>query len=168
VLVLLGVGLVSTAVVAGFTLGQRLPLAAAVASGVMSCALNTVIALFLFRLLVTKPLAARQVLPGAVLVGISAYALTLAGGLYVQRVVARASSLYGSFATVVGLFAWIALLVQTLVYGTLVNVVRVERLWPRTITGTHFGDADRRAAELTSTRAALVASIAAPPSSESG
>ncbi len=68
-------------------------------------------------------------------IGRESYVLTLAGGLYIQRIVAGASSLYGSFATIIGLFAWIALLVQTLVYGTLVNVVRVERLWPRSLTG---------------------------------
>ena len=98
----------------------------------------------------------RELLPGALLVGVGTYALTLAGGLYVQRVVASASSLYGSFATMVGLFAWIALLVQTVVYGTLVNVVRVERLWPRSLTGRDLGAGDRRAVELTAVRATLI------------
>ena len=73
-----------------------------------------------------------------------------------QRVVAEASSLYGSFATMVGLFAWIALLVQVFVYGTLVNVVRVERLWPRSLTGRNLGDGDVRAIEFTARRSVLV------------
>jgi YihY family inner membrane protein len=157
VLVLMGLGLVSTAVVTGLTLGQRLPALAAVTTGLLSCAVNTSIAVFLFRLLVSRSLSTRDVLPGALLVGLATYALTLAGGIYVQRVVAHASSLYGSFATMVGLFAWIALLVQTTVYGTLVNVVRVEHLWPRSLTGEQLGDGDRRAAALTATRAALIA-----------
>lgn len=154
---LMALGLVSTAVVTGLTLGQRLPALAAVTTGLLSCVVNTSIAIFLFRLLVSRSLSTRDVLPGALLVGLATYALTLAGGVYVQRVIAHASSLYGSFATMVGLFAWIALLVQTTVLGTLVNVVRIERLWPRSITGDDLGDGDRRAAALTATRAALIA-----------
>ena len=157
----LGLGLVTTATITGATLGHHLPLLAAVVTGAASCAANTAIALGLFRLLVSRTLTTSTVLPGALLVGVGSYALTLAGGLYVQHVVAGASSLYGSFATMVGLFAWIALLVQTAVCGTLVNVVRAERLWPRSLTGRDLDTGDRRAADLTATRAALVASIVA-------
>lgn len=156
VLVLLGVGLVGTAVITGLTLGLQLPLVAAVATGAASCAANTLIAVGLFRLLVSRRLTAGQLLPGALVVGVGSYALTLAGGLYVQRIVANASSLYGSFATMVGLFAWIALLVQPVVYGTLVNVVRVEQLWPRSITRRDLGRGDQLAAELSAARAALL------------
>ena len=82
--------------------------------------------------------------------------LTLVGGLYVQHVIAGASSLYGSFAAMIGLFAWIALLVQVFVYGTLVNVVRAEQLWPRSLTGRSLSDGDRRAAALTAGRSVLI------------
>jgi len=156
VLVLLFVGLVATAGITAVTLGLQLQIAAAVVTGVVSCAVNTAIALGLFRLLVSKRLTVRELLPGAVVVGVGSYGLTLAGGLYVQHIVARASTLYGSFATMVGLFAWIALLVQTVVYGTLVNVVRVERLWPRSITEPRDERGDERAAQLTATRATLL------------
>jgi YihY family inner membrane protein len=159
VVALLGAGLVVTAVITGITLGHRLPLLTALGTGVVTCVANTAIAMGLFRLLVARRLTLRELLPGAVLVGIGSYVLTLAGGLYVQHVVAGASSLYGSFATMVGLFAWIALLVQTVVYGTLVDVVRVERLWPRSLTGRDLDAGDRRAADLTASRAALRAAV---------
>ncbi len=93
--------------------------------------------------------------------GAGSYALMLAGGLYVQHIVANASSLYGSFATMVGLFAWFELLVQTVVYGTLVNVVRVEQLWPRSITRRDLGRGII-VAEFSATRAALLARSASP------
>ena len=93
VLGLLGVGLVLTTTVAGITLGRALPVLAAVLTGATSSIVNTAIALGLFRLLVSRHLSAHELLPGAVLVGIGSYTLTLAGGLYVQHVVAaRAAS----------------------------------------------------------------------------
>ena len=152
---LLGAGVVGTAVITGVTLGLELATISAVATGLASCVANTLITLGLFRLLIARDLSLGQLLPGSLIVGVGSYALTLLGGLYVQRVVSEASSLYGSFAAVVGLFAWIALLVQILVYGTLVNVVRTERLWPRSLSGRRLGDGDRRAIELTARRAVL-------------
>ena len=156
VFVLFGLGVVGTAVITGVTLGFELPVLSAVATGLGSFVANTLITLGLFRLLIARRLAAREVLPGALIIGAGTYLLTLAGGLYVQRVVAEASSLYGSFATMVGLFAWIALLVQVFVYGTLVDVVRVERLWPRSLDGRDLGEGDVRAIELTSRRSLLM------------
>jgi uncharacterized BrkB/YihY/UPF0761 family membrane protein len=154
---LLGLGVIGSAVITGLTLGLDLPRLAAVATGLASFAANTLITLGLFRLLIARRLTVRQVLPGAVIIGAGTYLLTLAGGLYVQRVVAEASSLYGSFATMVGLFAWIALLVQVFVYGSLVDVVREERLWPRSLDGRDLGDGDTRTLELAARRSVLYA-----------
>ena len=115
-----------------------------------------VLATALFRVLTARRLTTRELWPGALIAGSSAYLLTLLGGLYVDRVVGRASAIYGSFATVIGLLAWISLLVQSFVIANLVNVVRVEQLWPRTMTGRDFGDGDIRAVRLTTRREAIV------------
>jgi YihY family inner membrane protein len=155
VIVLFGVGIVGTALVTGITLGLRLPLLATVGTAVATVVANTAITLGLYRLLVDRRLTARQVLPGAIVVGFGTYVLTMVGGLHVQRVIANASSLYGSFGTMIGLFAWIALTVQVFVYGTLIDVVRSERLWPRSIAGHNLGAADRRAIALTAERSLL-------------
>jgi YihY family inner membrane protein len=159
---LLGLGLIGTAVITGLTLGFQLPLVGAIATGVGTIVLNVLIALALFRLLIARTATWREHLPGAVLVGIGTYGLTLLGGVYIQRVVARASTLYGSFAAMVGVFAWIALIVQVVVIATLVNVVRVERLWPRSISGRNFGAGDRRAFALSARRAQLIADATQP------
>jgi YihY family inner membrane protein len=159
VLGLLAVGLLMTTIIAGLTLGRDFPLLTVLATGAASCVTNTVITVGLFRLLASRRLSTRDVLPGAVVVGVGTYGLTLVGGLYVQHVVAGASSLYGSFATMVGLFAWIALVVQTVVIGTLVNVVRVEQLWPRSLTGAEPTAGDDRAADLIAQRVVLRAPV---------
>lgn len=162
VFALFGLGVIGTAVITGLTLGLELPVLSAVAGGLGSFAANTLITLGLFRLLIARRLTLHQVLPGALIIGAGTYLLTLAGGIYVQRVVAQASSLYGSFAAMVGLFAWIALLVQVFVYGTLVDVVREERLWPRSLDGRDLGDGDLRAIELTARRSLLVSADERP------
>jgi YihY family inner membrane protein len=159
---LLGLGLIGTAVITGLTLGFELPLVGAVATGIGTIALNVAISLVLFRLLIARDGSWRDHLPGAVLVGFGTYGLTLLGGFYVQRVIARASTLYGSFAAMVGVFAWIALVVQVVVIATLVNVVRVERLWPRSLTPRNYGAGDRRAVALGARRAQLIADAAQP------
>ena len=60
------------------------------------------------------------------------------------------------------LFAWIALVVQVVVIATLVNVVRVERLWPRSLTPRNYGAGDRRAVALGARRAQLIADASQP------
>jgi uncharacterized BrkB/YihY/UPF0761 family membrane protein len=53
------------------------------------------------------------------------------------------ASIYGIFATVLVLVAWIYLGVQITVYAAEVNVVLTRRLWPRTIVQPPLAEADR-------------------------
>lgn len=156
VFALLGVATLGTSIMTGFTLGRRLHPVATVATNLGSVVVSTLVMAGLYFLLCSRRLSPRELAPGAIFAGVGVYALTLLGGIYVQRVVAEASSLYGSFAAIVGLLAWITLLVQAFVYGNLINVVRSLRLWPRTFTGRNLGEADVRAVELTQRRDLLV------------
>ena len=54
------------------------------------------------------------------------------------------SQVYGLFALVLGLFAWISLEARAVLYAAEINAVRVHRLWPRSIAPP-LTDADRRA-----------------------
>ncbi|MDH4077644.1 MAG: YihY/virulence factor BrkB family protein [Acidimicrobiia bacterium] len=156
VLGLVAAAVLATGTITIVTLRASLPLARAIAGASLSIALNVVLITILFRVLTARHLTVGDLWPGAVIAGTSTFLLTLLGGIYVERVVARASAIYGSFATVIGLFAWISLLVQALVLANLVNVVRVERLWPRALTGRHLGEGDARAARLTTRRASII------------
>jgi uncharacterized BrkB/YihY/UPF0761 family membrane protein len=95
-------------------------------------------------------------LPGAFIIAIGTYIVTLVGGLYVKEVVARMSGLYGPFASTIGLLAYVSVIVQVFVIGTEVNVVSAKRLWPRTMTET-LHPPDHRAMHLTMSREALAA-----------
>jgi len=98
----------------------------------------------------------RDLLPGAIIISVGTFVVTLIGGLYVQSVVARMTGLYGPFASTIGLLAYVSLVVQVFVFGTEVNVVRAKQLWPRSMTETLHAP-DYRAIELTMTREQLAA-----------
>jgi hypothetical protein len=50
---------------------------------------------------------------------------------------------YGVFATVLGLVAWLYLAAEVTVYSAEINVVLARRLWPRTIVQPPLTEADR-------------------------
>jgi uncharacterized BrkB/YihY/UPF0761 family membrane protein len=52
-------------------------------------------------------------------------------------------SVYGVFATVLGLIAWVYFLVEITVYAAEINVVLTRRLWPRAIVQPPLTEADR-------------------------
>jgi YihY family inner membrane protein len=107
----------------------------------------------LFRLATASTLSVRAALPGAVVVSVLWHLLQWFGGFYVRHVVAKASSVNGVFALVLGLIVIIFLAAIFTLLGAEVNVVRERRLYPRALL-TPFTDkveltaADRRAYEL--------------------
>ena len=116
--------------------------------------LAAAIAIAVYRLIIDAPVRTAELLPGAVITGVGAYAITLVGGLYVKHVIARMTGVYGPFASTIGLLAYVSLIVQVFVIGTEVNVVRAKQLWPRAMA-PELGPADQRAIELTMHREAL-------------
>jgi len=95
-----------------------------------------------FRVLTPKGVPARRLVPGAVAGGI-AYTLLQILGTYLVHHYLHSDSVYGVFATVLGLIAWIYLAVQITVYAAEVNVVLTRRLWPRSIVQPPLTEADR-------------------------
>jgi len=61
--------------------------------------------------------------------------LQVIGGWYISHEVKNASAVYGTFALVIGLLAWIHLGSMFVVLGAETNVVRTRRLWPRSLFG---------------------------------
>jgi membrane protein len=70
------------------------------------------------------------------------------GAALLARLVSRAGPVYGSFATVAGMFALLYLVSQALVYGAEVAAVRQARLWPRALDVSRPTAADARALAL--------------------
>jgi YihY family inner membrane protein len=141
-LVLLGVGVVATTLLAGLnTYGKNAPILVVLAE-VAAALVNIGMYVAGFRLLTPKGVPTRQLLPGAVVAGIG-WTLLQVLGTYLVHHFLHSDSVYGVFATVLALLAWINIAVQITVYSAEVNVVLARRLWPRSIVQPPLTEADR-------------------------
>ena len=61
---------------------------------------------------------------------------------------AHASPVYGTFAVVIGLLAWLYLEAELTLYAVQINVVIEYRLWPRAIAPPPYTEQDRQAFQL--------------------
>jgi membrane protein len=134
--VLGGLAVVST-VVSGLAAGGADFLGAG--GEVAGLGIATVLNLFVFgvvfRLLTTDTVETKALIPGVIVATIGWEVLQVAGGWYISHEVKNASAVYGTFALVIGLLAWIHLGAMFVVLGAETNVVRTRRLWPRSMFG---------------------------------
>jgi membrane protein len=83
------------------------------------------------KLLLARPAPFRAVWPGAVAGAAVVTVVLNLGAPLLARLVAKSGPVYGSFATVAGIFALLYLVGQALVYAAEIAAVRYARLWPR-------------------------------------
>jgi membrane protein len=112
--------------------------------------LGSAVVVFAVLLLGTKVLLARHapvraLWPGAVLGAAVVTVVLNVGAPLLARLVTKAGPVYGSFATVAGMFALLYLVGQALVYAAEVAAVRHGRLWPRALDVNRPTAADLRA-----------------------
>ena len=157
VLTVLGAGVLATTALSVLaTTAQSFlgPLQLGVVARIVVIGLSAVldIALFMvaFRVLTTEELSLRDVAVGAVIAGVAWQVLQDAGGWYLGRKLGRSSQVYGTFAVVFGLLAWIYLEAVVVVWCAELNAVLRRRLWPRSLLtpftdDVHLTRPDRRA-----------------------
>ena len=87
------------------------------------------IALFwwMFWGLGSRRVGGRDLLPGAIAGGIGFEVLKLVGTVYVPRLVASSSSLYGPLGVVFAVLAWLAFFARLIIYSSTLNAVLYER-----------------------------------------
>jgi len=100
------------------------------------------------KLLLARAAPVRALWPGAVLGSAAVTVVLNAGAPLLARLVTKAGPVYGSFATVAGIFALLYLVGQALVYAAEVAAVRYARLWPRALDLNRPTVADARALAL--------------------
>jgi YihY family inner membrane protein len=148
-LAILGTLSVISTVAAGFV-GAGSHSAPAVVAGVaVAFPVNLILFLIAFRLLTAESPPVRDLLPGVLMAAVFWQLLQHLGGFYLDHVLRRTGPLYGVFALVLGLLAWLYLGAQMTMLAAEVNVVKARRLWPRSFFAEPLLDADKRA--LTST-----------------
>ena len=109
-----------------------------------SVVVNFVLFAAAFRILTTADVSWKDVAPGALLAAIAWTVLLLIGQWFVNNRIQGASNVYGTFAVVIGLLAWLYLASQMTLFAAEVNVVLKKRLWPRSITNPPIREADER------------------------
>jgi hypothetical protein len=97
-----------------------------------------------FRVFVPDVVPSSELWPGVVLAAIGWGVLQAVGGVYANHVVRGAGQTYGTFATVIGLMAWLYLGARIVVFAAEINVVLTRGLWPRSLMDPPE-PADRRA-----------------------
>jgi len=142
----MGVAVIATGLLSGIgsatgSLGITLRVLAYVASAIIN------IAIFLvgFRLSTARDIELREMWLGAVISALVWQALLAVGTLLVAHQVRHAQELYGTFGIVLGLLAWLRLQAQLTLYAIEADVVRVRRLWPRSLAPPPLTGGDQRA-----------------------
>ncbi|MGW0039714.1 YihY/virulence factor BrkB family protein [Gordonia sp. NPDC003376] len=134
-----GVAIIGLTVLNGVVAASDLGSASTVLTIVGSVVLNTGIFVVAFRIGTSRSVSTRDVFPGAFGAALGWQALQTFGSVYVLRVIARASETYGVFAMVLGLLAFLYLAAVLVVVCLEGNVVRVDKLYPRSLL-TPFTD----------------------------
>jgi membrane protein len=104
-----------------------LPGSGVLATVILGAVIDTLLLVWMFKVLTNANVSWRAHVPGAVAGGIGIEILKLVGGVYVPRAVASSSALYGSIGIVFAVLAWLALSARLVVYAAAFNVVRYER-----------------------------------------
>jgi YihY family inner membrane protein len=138
----LGGGVIVTTLLASLNTYGHKAAVLSVFAEVAAFLVNIGIYLAAYRVLTPKGVPTRRLVPGAIAGGI-AWTLLQILGTYLVHHYLRSDSVYGVFATVLGLVAWIYLASEITVYAAEINVVLARRLWPRAMVQPPLTEADR-------------------------
>jgi membrane protein len=151
-MVVVGLGLVFTAFLSTSASGGAAHFlpgpGAKIAALLVSLAVSIGVFWLSFRLGTAPEIGWRQLRLGAIIGGVIWQVLQYVGGYFVSHQLAHASPLYGTFAAVIGLLAWLYLEAELTLYAVQINVVLALRLWPRSIAPPPYTEQDRQAFQL--------------------
>ncbi|MBW4061754.1 YihY/virulence factor BrkB family protein [Candidatus Saccharibacteria bacterium] len=119
--------------------------AVTVLANLMSAAIIYLTLLGVFVLAKPEGVKRSQMRHGAIATAMSFQLLQLVGAYIITHQIHNLSLVYGTFAVVLGLIFYLSIQAQILVYALEYNVVRVRRLWPRSLTQDPITDEDKLA-----------------------
>jgi YihY family inner membrane protein len=143
-LLVLLVGVLATTVLASLSAIGHHNAGLVVAADGLAVVVNIGMYVLGFRVLTPRLIPTKELVPGAIMAGIL-WTVLQAGGALVVKHFLHSESVYGIFAIVLALVAWIYLVVQITLYAAEVNVVLARKLYPRSMTPPPFTEADRSA-----------------------
>lgn len=142
-LLVLGVGVGATTFLSGVGFfGLKQAAVVQVGAVVLSLLVNCALFFAAFWILTPGGIPTKALLPGALLGGIGWSILQSAGNYLVGHTLKNDSQVYGTFAVVLGLLAWLYFAARLTVYAAELNVVLHRRLWPRSLVQPPLTRAD--------------------------
>jgi membrane protein len=151
-ILVIGLGLIGTTVLSTLASGgadRVIPgFGGKIVALLVSLVLNVGVFWLAFRLGTAREIGWRQLRLGAVIAAVIWQILQYVAGYFISHQLAHASPVYGTFAVVIGLLAWLYLQAELTLYAVEINVVRALRLWPRSIAPPPYTEQDRRAFQL--------------------
>jgi len=144
-LAILGTLSVVSTTAAGFVGASSHGAPAVIAGVLVAFILNLALFMTAFKLLTAVDVGWRDLLPGVIVAAVCWQLLQHLGGFYIDHELKHTGPLYGVFALVLGLLAWLYLGAQLTIFAAEINVVRLHRLWPRSFFSEPLLEADRRA-----------------------
>lgn len=144
----LGGGLIVSTFLAAYGTFGRHNVWLGIGGEILAAAANVGQYLLAFRVLTPKAASSRSLVPGAIAGGVAWTVLQALGGYLIGHYLRNDNAIYGSFASVIGIFVWVFLGCRLTIYAAELNTVIARRLWPRSIVPPPLTDADRRALAL--------------------
>jgi len=148
-MVVFGVGLVLAPLISGYAIsvgGHGLPIR--LLTLLITSAILFGVFLTLVRIALPMRVRSRELWPAAALATVGLMILQLVGSYVLTHQLKHLSSLYGTFAIVLGLLYWLYLQSQVFFYALETASVRALQLWPRALDQSSLTAADRRAFRL--------------------
>jgi membrane protein len=149
ILATIGLGLVLTTFLSGFIVsassGVNIGAFGKVAGYVVAILADVGLFIAAFKILTTREVTVRQVMPGAAFAGLVFFILQELSAFIISSHLKNAQSTYGHFATVITILWWFYIQAQVTLFGAQLNVVLEERLYPRSLVKAPQTEADRRA-----------------------
>lgn len=133
-----------TTVLAGFSTAGGHNVGLEILAAIVTVAADVGLYMLAFRVLTPKVIETRCLLRGAALAGVGWAILQYVGSFLVAHELKNTSQVYGYFASVLGLLAFIFVAAELSMYAAEYNVVRERRLYPRSIVQPPLTDADTR------------------------
>lgn len=120
-IVIVGGGQVAAAVLTGFVGVTGVAILSRLSLVLAAVLVNTAVLAASYRWLTVRPQSWRALAPGAIVAGLGFAVLQLVGTAFVGRAISRASPVYGTFAAVIGLIAWLSLHAMVALLGAELN-----------------------------------------------
>jgi YihY family inner membrane protein len=148
VLATIGAGLVLTTLISGLVTstsnGLDLGVAGRAGGYLIAIVLDVVLVVAAFRILTSRDVTLRDVLPGGVVAGVAFFILQEASSIIISNRLKNAQATYGHFATVIVILWWFYLQALITLLAAQLNVVLRDRLYPRSLVDGPQTDADHR------------------------